>query len=165
MDQSLTSSAKSADSLLAARDTRQEALVRHWGKGQRATIFLSLNVPGSNKRPAGTQTLFDGVLHELDAAFAGIVRLVHACDALGPYAIDPVTTKTRCIGLEMQSPAARLVDLDVYSPAGVQIDRGRLGFPPRRCFVCPQAAAECMRTQRHSYKDVIAKAHALLSHF
>jgi len=170
MELSLMPPEAPATSLLTARDARQAALVRQWGQGQRATIFFSLNVPGSDKSPAGAQALFDGVLRELNESFAGIVRLAQACDAFGPYAImavdvDPVTAKTRCIGLEMQSPAARLVDLDVYSPTGVQIDRGRLGFPPRRCFVCKHAAAECIRAERHRREEVIAKAHALLTHF
>lgn len=170
MELSLASSEQSVDRLLAARDARQDQLVRQMGKALRSLVVLSLNVPGRDKTPAGAQALFDDVLGELAEAFPGIVCLTQACDALGPYAIltadsDPVTAKTRCIGLEMQRPVARLVDLDVYSAAGVHIDRGRLGFPPRRCLVCKQAAVDCMRAKRHPTAEIVAKAHALLEHF
>ena len=78
---------------------------------------------------------------------------------------DPVDVKKRCIALETEHLFARLVDLDVYSAGGIQVDRGSLGLPSRRCLVCSRPAVECMRLKRHHYREVIAKVHELLTSF
>jgi holo-ACP synthase CitX len=100
---------------------------------------------------------------------AAIVE-TRAIDPLGPFAIltvdaDPYDLKQTCVALETASAVARLVDLDVYSETGVQIDRGRIGCTPRPCLVCEQPAGECIRTQRHAPADVIGKVHELLAAF
>ena len=164
------SSGKLLRKLLDARDQRQDALSRAIGKGASATVFLSLNIPGIDKTPSGTAALFEWVLDQLSVIFPGIVTITRAADPLGPYAIlaidtDPVAVKERCISLEASQAAARLIDLDVYSAQGIQIDRSRLDLPRRRCLVCAQAAVECIRAKRHSIDEVIAKANELLAHF
>jgi holo-ACP synthase len=167
---SLTSSAKSLPSLLAARDERQESLARVLRAGRPATVFLSLNIPGGEKTPAGARALFTSFLSQLALVFPGSSPAYQALDALGPYAIisvdgDAVDAKRRCIVLETGDPAARLVDLDVYSAAGVQIDRRSLGLPARRCLVCALPAVDCMRSGRHPLAEVVARSHELLSPF
>lgn len=102
--------------------------------------------------------------------FPGALVLEKSLDALGPYAIialdiDPPEAKRRCIALETGQPAARLIDLDVYSAAGVQIDRASLGVAARSCLVCQSPAVDCIRRKRHSLDQVIAKTHELLSTF
>ena len=91
-------------------------------------------------------------------------------DALGPYAIialqtDPRAAKQHCIALETGHPAARLIDLDVYSAAGEQIDRASLGLAARPCLVCRSPAVDCIRLKRHTLDEVIAKTHELLRSF
>ena len=110
------------------------------------------------------------VFDQLALTFPGSSVVEQSFDALGPYAIialmtDPQTAKQRCIGLETAQPAARLIDLDVYSAAGVQIDRASLGFAARPCLVCHCPAVDCIRLKRHSLDEVIAKTHELLSTF
>ena len=89
-------------------------------------------------------------------------------DALGPFAIislqlDPLVVKKRCVQLESLTLSARLVDLDVYSAEGCQIDRQCLAISRRTCLVCDQAAVECIRLKRHSFDVVIGKVHELLA--
>ncbi|MBS1228084.1 MAG: Apo-citrate lyase phosphoribosyl-dephospho-CoA transferase [Proteobacteria bacterium] len=96
--------------------------------------------------------------------------LERSSDALGPFAIialaiDPREVKKACIALETAHPAARLIDLDVYSAAGVQIDRASLGVAARPCLVCQSPAVDCIRLKRHSLEEVIAQTHELLSPF
>ena len=110
------------------------------------------------------------MLGELSVCFPGLVTPAVTWDALGPYAImgldmEPVAIKNRCISLETSHPGARLIDLDVYSASGIQIDRSSLDLPRRTCLVCNQPAVECIRTKRHSFDDVVGKAHELLAHF
>lgn len=154
--------------MLAARDSRQERLARFLSAGHPATVFASLNIPGPDKTPAGSQAFFLSIFDQLVLDFPGALVLEKSLDALGPYAIialkiDPRFAKQRCIALETALPAARLIDLDVYSPAGVQIDRASLGLAARPCLVCQAAAVDCIRLKRHSLAEVIAKTHELLS--
>ena len=110
------------------------------------------------------------MLGELSLCFPDLVTPAVTWDALGPCAImgldmEPVAVKGRCIGLETSHPAARLIDLDVYSASGIQIDRGSLDVPRRTCLVCDQPAVECIRSKRHFFDEVIGKAHELLAPF
>lgn len=139
-------------------------------EGHPATVFASLNIPGQEKAPAGSSALFLSMLDRLACVFPDLSMRENSSDALGPYAIvalktDPQTAKKRCIALETGHPAARLIDLDVYSAMGVQIDRASLGFGARSCLVCPCPAVDCIRLKRHSLAEVIAKTHELLSTF
>jgi holo-ACP synthase CitX len=168
MGRSLTSSAKSFSSFLEARDRRQEHLVRVLNERHPATLFLSLNIPGPQKMPPGSEALFLWAEGELSRRIPAATIRTRATDALGPFAIlsvdmDPYDLKKTCVALETASAAARLIDLDVYSEAGVQIDRGMIGGAARPCFVCEQPAGECIRAKRHAPADVVGKVHDLLA--
>ena len=131
---------------------------------------MSLNIPGREKTPAGSQAFFLSIFNQLTLDFPGASVLEKSSDALGPYAIialemDPLAAKQCCMALEAAHPAARLVDLDVYSADGEQIGRARLGLPARRCLVCPASAVDCMRLKRHAPDEIIARTHELLSLF
>ena len=131
---------------------------------------MSLNIPGREKTPAGSQAFFLSIFDQLVLDFPGALVLEKSIDALGPYAIialktDPPAAKRHCIALETGHPAARLIDLDVYSAAGAQIDRASLGVAARGCLVCQSPAVDCIRLKRHSLEEVIAKTHELLSPF
>src|ERR1035437_4406441 len=162
---------KSANDFLLAREGRQAILSEvlrpgEWGK-QRATVFLSLKNPGPDKSLPGSDVLFKWMLGELFVVFPELTPVVEVRDALGPDALasldmDPVELKKRCIELETSCAAGRLIDLDVYSARGIQIDRQHLSLPGRVCLVCDQAAVECIRNKRHSFDEVIGKVNELL---
>jgi holo-ACP synthase CitX len=106
----------------------------------------------------------------LSISFPSLVFPAVTFDALGPYAItgldiEPLAAKRRCIVLEASHPAARLIDLDIYSAAGIQVDRACLDLPRRTCLLCSQPAVECIRAKRHSLDQVVRKVHALLAYF
>jgi holo-ACP synthase CitX len=156
--------------LLAARDERQASLARVISQRLPATVFVSLNIPGAVKTPPGAEAFYDWMLGQLSDAFPPPLLLEEANDPLGPYAImafdiDPYEVKERCIRLETMHPSARLIDLDVYSAHGVQIDRSRLDLPGRACLVCAQPAVECIRVKRHSLEEVIGRTNELLAPF
>jgi triphosphoribosyl-dephospho-CoA synthase len=71
--------------------------------------------------------------------------------------------KTRCLAIEVSRPAARLVDLDVYSPEGASIDRATLHLPARACLCCEEPARDCIRLGRHGLHALEARARALLA--
>ena len=170
MARSLTLSDKSASKLLSARDGRQDALVQALSQGFQSTIFLALNIPGPDKKLSGSHELFLWALAEMLTRFPGAVSHANGLDALGDYAImgvnqASVEVKKHCMAIESINASARLIDLDVYSENGKQVDRKSLGSPARPCLVCSEDAVECMRLQRHFSPEVISKAHELLTPF
>ena len=156
------------NSFLDARDARQAALTRALCAGGASIVSLSLNIPGADKTPPGASALFSRTFDAARAAWPDAVVHHDALDALGRFvvlAIDdaPFVAKRTAVAIESATPAARLVDIDVYSPDGAQTGRRALGFPARPCLVCTQAAVDCIRQQRHPQSEVLARVHALLA--
>lgn len=162
--------AKLKSELLAARDRRHAALLQALGQGRRATLFLSLAIPGADKTPAGALHLFAWARQEAEAASGGLAGLREGFDRLGPFAIfgsamEPEPLKQVCVGLEAVAPFARLIDADVYDSRGTAVDRAALGLPPRPCLVCEAPAKECIRLGRHDEAEVFRRVHELLAPF
>jgi holo-ACP synthase len=151
---------------LAARDARQAELDRHLAAGG-TVVAVSLAIPGEEKAPPGAAALFAWAVAELARGLPGLRPLHTGDDALGPFAIfatevDAAEAKRRCVAIEASRPAARLVDVDVYSPAGEPVDRASLGLPPRPCLCCPEPARECIALRRHGFPELVAEARRLL---
>ena len=167
MAQSSTPYEESRRSILASRDARQAVLDRHRGAG-RTLVALSLAVPGVAKAPPGAGSLFAWGAREIARAFPGAERLDTRVDALGPFALWstptwPDAAKARCVALEASRPAARLLDLDVYSPEGAPVDRASLLLLPRPCLCCDQPARECILLGAHGFPELAARARELLA--
>lgn len=164
------SSEELQNSILAARDRRQELLQGYLGAGCPATIVLSLNIPGPDKNLPGVQGLFSWAVHSLNRALPILLKHLQLVDVLGPHGIvlldmDPFEVKRRCIYVETTQSCGRLLDLDVYDVSGKQVDRASLGIPPRPCLVCDQPAMECSRLERHAVHEVIKKTDEYLTYF
>lgn len=154
--------------LLAARDARERDLSRCLDRNPGGTcLALGTNLPGPRKYRPGLARL---VAAGLDALRAGLDLevVVSRRDALGPFFIGvtgapPRTAKRAAVGVEASLAAGRLLDLDVYGPEGVQVNRAALGLPARTCFVCGEAAQECMRVGRHGQDALERRVDALLA--
>lgn len=163
-------SEKSGSNILAARDRRSEILEKHLVQGRPALLFLSLNIPGEDKKPHGSERLFSWSKGLMSVEFPEAEKLFTGDDALGPFAIfsvnrEAAAIKPLCIRLENGYPAARLIDLDVFDVNGRQIGRLALGMPPRACLICRQPAVDCIRLRRHPAMEVLAKTYELLAPF
>jgi holo-ACP synthase len=162
------SSAKLRSEILAARDRRQELLQERFSGGYLATVFVSLNIPGSEKNLPGVTALFSWALSRLLDEFPEAANLLQGSDPLGPFAVisldrEAVGVKRRCIAIEGAQPFARLVDLDVFNGCGCQVDRAALGLLPRPCLICDQAAGDCIRLRRHAAEEVLERSDELLA--
>lgn len=154
------------NSLLEARDRRQELLESLFPAPLPATIMLSLNLPGDRKTGARAERLFRWGEQALLAALPARL-LLQERDALGPFALYGVSlpaepAKLKAIEVEAGHPAGRLLDLDIYDPAGRPVDRAGLGLSPRTCLLCSEAAVACIRAQRHQSAELQARAHAVI---
>ncbi len=162
--------AKLKTDILAARDARQQALEEVLARGEEVTLFLSLGIPGGNKRPPGAQRLFHWARQSLMAAYPQLDQFLAGGDALGPYsilagAVDPGLLKCGCVELEACFPASRLLDADVYSARGEAVNRESLQLEQRRCLICAAPAKECIRLCRHPYADLVKRTDELLGNF
>lgn len=162
--------AKLKTELLAARDARQQALDEVLARREEVTLFLSLGIPGGNKRPVGAPRLFAWARQSLMAAYPQLLDYAAGDDALGPYAllagsVDPYELKRGCVELESSFATSRLLDADVYTANGVVVDREALQLEQRRCLLCAAPAKECIRLGRHPQTELVKKTDELLRHF
>jgi len=131
-------------------------------------VAASLAIPGARKAPDGADSLFEWAVAEATQGLPGARRVHVTTDFLGPFELwctseDAAAVKRRCVAVEAATPAARLVDLDVYSPEGTPVDRASLDLPARRCLCCDEPARDCIRAGRHALADVVASALRLLA--
>lgn len=153
--------------LLATRELRQKKLDESLGSTDQTLIQLALNIPGAQKCPPGSERLAAWAENRLRAEFPGLTRLHLATDSLGHWAVyqtddKPEEAKLRCCRIEESQPFGRLLDLDVFSPAGEQIDRELLRLAQRVCLLCSDSAKDCMRTNRHESWEINEYVYQLL---
>lgn len=71
------------------------------------------------------------------------------------------TVKGRCVEAEDRLPGGRMLDIDVMDCQGEPVGRAALGLPPRRCFVCGEAAALCVSRKVHPKAEIDARVEQL----
>ncbi|HEY3384315.1 MAG TPA: citrate lyase holo-[acyl-carrier protein] synthase [Vicinamibacterales bacterium] len=152
--------------LLDAREVRDARIRRHFGTGS-TLVFLGTNIPGPDKHLVELDRLMTVWLDGVVAEFADAIVVDRGDDALGPWELigtrmEPEVAKRRAVALEEALRAGRLLDLDVYAPDGSQVDRRRIGLPPRCCLVCDEPAGECIRAGRHTTAELHAAVCTLL---
>ena len=111
---------------LKARDGRQQELDRILGQARpedaASFLLISANVPGCDKLRPGISRLLRGALDSLHET-VGLKVLFTRRDLLGPFYIassnlPPLDAKRAALVIEAETPAARLLDVDVYRPDG-----------------------------------------------
>lgn len=154
------------NSLLAARDDRQALLDGLFPTPFPATVMLSLNLPGPEKTGAHAERLFAWGEKALFSALK-VTPELRSSDALGPFAVyrtrlQATQVKRLGMALEAMHAAGRLIDLDVYDHAGLQIGRAELAIAPRSCLICREPALACIHAKRHSTEELALKARAVI---
>lgn len=126
-------------------------------------LSMTLIMPGPVKyRPEWVGMLYEAQSQLRKRCFGeGMIileeRIIHSnTGATGLMAVigSAERVKTLAIQLEEELAFGRLLDLDVFDASGIQINRLLLGHPARRCLVCGEIAAVCVRSQAHSSEDV-----------
>jgi holo-ACP synthase len=156
--------------LLVARDARETLLASARAGAAMTLISVSTAIPGPAKTPPGSERLFEWGLQQLQQRLRLSRVLAGRVDLLGPFSvasvdIPPQQVKQICVAIEQQQPAARLLDLDVYAADGHRLGRSDVSAPVRRCLLCMQPAADCIRLQRHPLKELLDHVKSLLAPF
>lgn len=69
--------------------------------------------------------------------------------------------KRLCVEAEETLPGGRMLDIDLMDGKGEPVDRGSLGLPPRRCFVCEKPAAVCVARKVHAREEILRRVEEL----
>ena len=137
-------------------------------------ISFKLNIPGPVKNSDLIKRIFDLGTKDIKAALSRREFEIRYEKELnlrtGPEIFlvvkaQPIEVKTEMANLEEETPLGRLYDIDVvYDDEGKMesIDRSKIGFQKRTCFVCEKDAKVCGRSRAHSISDMHDKIEELL---
>jgi len=157
---------------LRTRDVRQQLLndsLRHAAGSAGSIVMISSNIPGSDKyRPGICRCLRDAIV-SLEKIIDLKTTSIQS-DLLGPFcltlsSITPRKAKMAAIEIEMQYQHRRLLDVDVYSTDGHQVDRASLNLASRPCLMCNEPARECIILKHHSNRELLSQVDLLLQHW
>ncbi len=136
-----------------------------------ALVSFTVNMPGPVKDNIISRQVHAYGMALLRAVFGQACLFAEqresACGYEGFAVIDmpSLEVKRSTCRIEDETPAGRLMDLDVHTAAG-QVSRTDLGLPPRTCLICGRAAHECARSRAHSVDTLLEKTcHLFLSAF
>ena len=134
-------------------------------------VSITSNMPGSVKYSEATVYLVYAAVDMMrrrlcQAGFSLLEERVCHCPA-GPAAMLAVLGDANCIkaaavAIEEEQRYGRLLDIDVFNPAGEQISRANIGLTTRRCLVCSENAIVCMRDSRHKPEEVATAVQTLV---
>lgn len=154
--------------LIQARELRQKKIDQLGKSANGVVIVISTSVPGVDKYPSGIESLFKWAILTVKMEL-GITEWLAPViyDVLGPYSIctsdiDEFDVKRRCVAIEEMTPAARLLDLDVYTKSGQQLGRREMGLGARKCLICDDRAIHCIRNKKHTQQHVRSHVSKLL---
>ncbi|MGB4588218.1 MAG: citrate lyase holo-[acyl-carrier protein] synthase [Clostridiaceae bacterium] len=137
-------------------------------------ISFKLNIPGPVKNSDLIKMIFDlgtsdikGVLlrKKFEIQYEKELNLRTGPEFFLVINGRPDVVKTEMANLEEETPLGRLYDIDVvYDHEGrmESIDRTKIGFQKRTCFVCDKDAKVCGRSRAHSISDMHDKIEELL---
>ncbi|MCG8482108.1 MAG: citrate lyase holo-[acyl-carrier protein] synthase, partial [Clostridia bacterium] len=74
---------------------------------------------------------------------------------------DVIKLKEILIDIEDNHPLGRLFDFDVIDKDFTFISRTAVGYEKRKCLLCDEDAAICVRSRSHSYEQLIKEVYFL----
>ncbi|WP_164509066.1 citrate lyase holo-[acyl-carrier protein] synthase [Clostridium rectalis] len=123
-------------------------------------ISMRVNYPGVNKNNCTTEAIGKIIHQEIKNRFQeNIVYENFEYTAEGPVLtmfIKDIAEeiKNKTVDVEEKHILGRCVDIDVYDTDGNGISRRDLRLPSRKCFICADYAQNCVRSRKHSFKEV-----------
>ena len=158
----MTGPAVSLEEMLAEREWRA-AEERRQLDSCAVLIVLTANTAGPVKDFPLLRRGFGEARHLLETrldqeGIAWQLRGVHTHPG-GPsafYAVEAAVSEVKRITCAVEETPwlGRLMDMDVLTANGAKWERGRVGYPPRKCLLCGRPAHECGRSRRHSVEEL-----------
>ncbi len=156
--------------ILAAREEREQQRLSLNKQSSQTLLQIGLNLPGVDKSPLKGKALLRWALPKLQPVLPQAQLLAQGTDLLGPWAFLSTaaaaeSAKQHAVNVEEAQPAARLLDIDVFSAQGKVVGRKELGLAERSCLLCLRPAVECIRLKCHSLAALKVRADELLATF
>jgi holo-ACP synthase CitX len=150
------------ENILAAKEKR--AFLRKHSSGQgKASLSLSLNIPGYPKRSPLFTAFFDRVLSELKQYLLArrilldTAHEIDSADEAGEFYLASLAEgtsltqiKTLCEDFEEGHPVGRAIDIDLTDTQGNPISSGKL----KQCFLCDRP--HCLHARAASFLSELA---------
>lgn len=169
--------------ILRARDARAAAQRRLLDRHGLPLISFTLNIPGPRKQSGLYARIhergLDALLKDLEAdafpteqpeggTFFQVLGPDHRKTGSEAFVIcrgEALRIKRIAANLEETHPLGRLFDMDVLCPAHGPLSRSGLGLPPRRCLLCNEEAAVCVRSRRHPTEALLERIEKMAGNF
>jgi len=139
--------------ILEAREKRFNLQRELVNKYQLPLVVLRINYPG-NKNNFIVKTIYNLIDLNLVYVYKTEIEDAEGIVLIGIVDKDAVELKKEMISIEEQHPLGRLLDIDVYDNFFKQISRSDLGFENRKCLLCDDVAHYCIRSKKHTLKEV-----------
>ena len=147
------------EQVLQARDQRatlQKQLLAQYGL---PLVSLTVVMPGSEKRNDLSLYIAQEAVKAIERQFTILTcekrDLETGYEAIFVVSRDAMQLKHIAVDIEETHPLGRLFDIDIIDRDGTPISREDIGVEPRRCIVCGDLSAACVRSRKHSMQDVL----------
>ncbi len=163
--------AVSLEDILALKERRAAEIMRLSGLYNSPVICFKLNIAGGVKRfPLAAHFFTAGakrILNALAESGFGCLHTAVRRESAGDTAFfvcggDAKDLKRVMCGIEEQTEAGRLYDIDVYTKECVPYARREMARGPRSCLICGGEAHACARSRRHPVEEVLKKTLKLM---
>lgn len=156
--------------LLDDREKRfleQEKLVEKYKK---PIISFMLNIPGIEKSNEKIKRFHKKGINLIKEKIGDkILEETYEEKDTGIYYLASVDMNGEVLKNEMieieERDIGRLFDIDVFDENFNQITRSSLNMRPRKCLICDDIARICIKTQKHSYEELVKKTNEIIDSY
>lgn len=152
------------DELLVSREERaanQRKLIKKYSC---PLICFTVIMPGSEKLNRLSRRIFEGGVSAIENQLTelGIKHISEIIKKTGPegyFAVnaDDMKIKGKMISIEDSHPWGRLFDIDVIGMDFAPLSRRDLGYGERKCLLCCERAAVCVKSRRHTTSEILTR--------
>lgn len=157
------------EQVLESRDKRaalQKQMLAQYGL---PLVSLTVVMPGSEKRNETSLFIAKEAVRAIERNLTILTSemrdLETGFEAIFVVARDAMQLKHITVDIEESHPLGRLFDIDVIDRDGTPISREQIGVAPRRCLVCGDVSAACVRSRKHSVPEVVAVIERMVSNY
>ena len=153
------------------RAIKQQELIN---KYKASLISFTLNIPGEHKNLEKYLTLHKAglelIVQPLKENKIELIHIEERTAEAGREAFivcrtDAVKLKKIVSEIEDKHVLGRLFDIDIFDENFKQISRTQIGKERRKCLLCDNAAAFCMRNKSHSSYELMAKIDEIIDSY
>lgn len=152
------------EEMLSSKEERAETQKNLIKKYSCPIISFTVIIPGPEKLNRLSRRIFERGMSAIenginDFEIKHISTLIKKTGPEGYYAINATASeiKERMIEVEESHEWGRLFDIDVIGLDFTPVSRRDLNREERKCLICDDNAALCIKTKKHSTEEVLSK--------